>query len=91
MKRVKDMNLLERFAEPTPDKSKKIGRIASGVAVAIGTVLSLGVVTAPIGIGILAGVGVVSTSVAVYHGQKVEVNGGRPNFLAQLFQVLVKK
>jgi hypothetical protein len=85
------MNLIERFAAPTPDKSKKIGRIASAVAVTVGTVLSLGVITAPIGIGILAGVGVVSTSVAVYHGQKVEVNGGRPNFLAQLFQVLVKK
>jgi hypothetical protein len=91
MKRIKDMNLIERFAAPTPDKSKKIGRIASAVAVTVGTVLSLGVITAPIGIGILAGVGVVSTSVAVYHGQKVEVNGGRPNFLAQLFQVLVKK
>lgn len=91
MKRIKDMNLIERFAEPTPDKSKKIGRIASAVAVTVGTVLSLGVVTAPIGVGILAGVGVVSTSVAVYHGQKVEINGGKPNFLAQLFQVLTKK
>jgi len=85
------MNLIERFAAPTPDKSKKIGRIASAVAVTAGAVLSLGVVTAPIGIGILAGVGAVSTGVAVYHGQKVEINGGKPNFLAQLFQVLVKK
>lgn len=91
MKRIKDMNLIERIVEPTPKKSKDIGRIASGIALAVGTVLSLGVVTAPIGVGILAGVGVVSTSVAVYHGQKVEINGGRPNFLAQLFQVLVKK
>jgi hypothetical protein len=91
MKRIKDMNLIERIVEPTPKKSKDIGRIASGIALAVGTVLSIGVVTAPIGVGILAGVGVVSTSVAFYHGQKVEVNGGRPNFLAQLFQVLVKK
>lgn len=91
MKRIKDMNLIERIVEPTPKKSKDIGRIASGIALAVGTVLSIGAVTAPIGVGILAGVGVVSTSVAVYHGQKVEVNGGRPNFLAQLFQVLVKK
>jgi hypothetical protein len=91
MKEVENLNVLQRMAETTPDKSKKIGRIATVVAFTVGTVLSLGVVTAPIGIGILAGVGVVSTSVAAYHGQKVEINGGKPNFLAQLFQVLTKK
>jgi hypothetical protein len=91
MKELKNLNVLQRMAEPTPNKSKKIGKIATAVAVTVGTVLSLGVVTAPIGIGILAGVGAVSTGVAVYHGQKVEINGGKPNFLAQLFQVLTKK
>jgi hypothetical protein len=91
MKELKNLNVLQRMAEPTPEKSKKIGKIATAVAVTVGTVLSLGVVTAPIGIGILAGVGAVSTGVAVYHGQKVEINGGKPNFLAQLFQVLTKK
>jgi hypothetical protein len=91
MKEVEKLNILDRMAEPTPDKSKKIGRIATVVALTAGTILSLGVVTAPIGIGILAGVGAVSTGVAAYHGQKVEINGGKPNFLAQLFQVLTKK
>jgi hypothetical protein len=91
MKELKNLNVLQRMAEPTPNKSKKIGKIATAVAVTVGTVLSLGVVTAPIGVGILAGVGAVSTGVAVYHGQKVEINGGKPNFLAQLFQVLTKK
>lgn len=86
-----DLNIFHRMAEPTPDRSKKIGRVASGIAFAAGTVLSLGVVTAPIGIGILAGVGAVSTGIAIYNGQKVDINGGKPNFLAQLFQVLVKK
>jgi hypothetical protein len=53
--------------------------------------LTFGGVTAPLGVAIICGVGAVSTGVAVYHGQKVEINGGKPNFLAQLFQVLTKK
>jgi hypothetical protein len=91
MKELKNLNVLQRMAEPTPDKSKKIGKIATAVAGAMGVLLTFGGVTAPLGVAIICGVGAVSTGVAVYHGQKVEINGGKPNFLAQLFQVLTKK
>jgi hypothetical protein len=91
MKEVENLNVLQRMAEPTPDKSKKIGKIATAVAGAMGVLLTFGGVTAPLGVAIICGVGAVSTGVAVYHGQKVEINGGKPNFLAQLFQVLTKK
>lgn len=66
------MNLIERFKKPTPKKSKTIGRIATLLAGAIGTILTLGVVTAPIGIAILTATGAVASSVAIYTGQKVE-------------------
>jgi hypothetical protein len=91
MKELKNLNVLQRMAEPTPDKSKKIGKIATAVAGAMGVLLTFGGITAPLGVAIICGVGAVSTGVAVYHGQKVEINGGKPNFLAQLFQVLTKK
>ena len=91
MKEVEQLNVIERLAEPTPDKSKKIGRVASVIATVVGGVLTLGVVTAPLGIGILAGVGAISTGVAVYHGQKVDPKGGKVNFLAELFKILTKK
>jgi hypothetical protein len=91
MKEVENLNVLQRMAEPTPDKSKKIGKIATAVAGAMGVLLTFGGITAPLGVAIICGVGAVSTGVAIYHGQKVEVNGGKPNFLGQLLQVLTKK
>jgi hypothetical protein len=87
---VEDLNLVQRMAEPTPDKSKKIGRVASAIATAMGAILMFGGITAPIGIAIVCGVGAVSTGVAAYHGQKVDPNGGKVNFLAKMFQSLKK-
>lgn len=68
----KDKNLLERFEAPTPKKNKRIGRIFTAIGVVAGTLLSAGVVTAPIGITILTIVTAVSGGVAVFNGQKVD-------------------
>ena len=87
----KELDVLDRMAEPTPDKSKKIGRVASAIAGAMGVILMFGGITAPIGIAIVCGVGAVSTGVAAYHGQKVDPNGGKVNFLAQFLQNIKKK
>lgn len=83
--------MIERMTDPTPSRSKKIGRVATAIAVASGAILTLGAVTAPIGIAILTGVSVASTGVAVYHGQKVDETVTKVNALAQLFKNMRKK
>ncbi len=71
MKNVKDMDLLERLEAPTPKKNKRLGRIFTAIGVICGTILTAGVVTAPLGITILTIVTAVSGGVAVFNGQKV--------------------
>lgn len=83
--------MIERMTDPTPDKSKRIGRVATAIAVATGAILTLGGVTAPAGIAILTALSVASTGVAVYHGQKVDETVTKVNALAQLFKNLRKK
>jgi uncharacterized protein YcfJ len=68
----KDKNLIERFQEPTPKKNKRIGRLFTAIGVIAGTILSAGVVTAPLGVTILTVVAAVSGGVAVFNGQKVD-------------------
>jgi uncharacterized protein YcfJ len=72
MKKTENMGLLDRFEAPTPKKNKRIGRIFTAIGVIAGTILSAGVVTAPLGITILTVVTAVSGGVAVFHGQKVD-------------------
>ena len=72
MKNVKKMGLMERFEAPTPKKNKRIGRIFTAIGVVAGTILSAGVVTAPLGVTILTVVTAVSGGIAVFNGQKVE-------------------
>lgn len=72
MKNVEKMDLLERLEAPTPKKNKRIGRIFTAIGVIAGTILSAGVVTAPLGITILTVVTAVSGGIAVFNGQKVE-------------------
>jgi len=72
MKNVKDMDLLDRLEAPTPKRNKRIGRIFTAIGVIAGTILTAGVVTAPLGITILTIVTAVSGGVAVFNGQKVE-------------------
>jgi uncharacterized protein YcfJ len=72
MKNVKDMDLLERLEAPTPKKNKRIGRIFTAIGVIAGTILTAGVVTAPLGVTILTVVTAVSGGIAVFNGQKVE-------------------
>lgn len=72
MKNVEKMNIVERFEAPTPKKNKRIGRIFTAIGVIAGTILSAGVVTAPLGVTILTIVTAVSGGVAVFNGQKVE-------------------
>lgn len=66
------MNLIEKFKAKTPKKNKRIGRIFTAIGVIAGTILTAGVVTAPLGVTILTVVSAVSTGVAVFNGQKVE-------------------
>lgn len=91
MKKVEEKGLIDRMAEPTPDKSKKIGKVATIVACVAGAILTFGGITAPLGVAIVAGVGLVSGTVATYHGQQVDPNGGEVNFVAKLFKSLRKK
>jgi NADH:ubiquinone oxidoreductase subunit F (NADH-binding) len=72
MKNVENMDLLDRLEAPTPKKNKRIGRIFTAIGVIAGTILSAGVVTAPLGVTILTIVTAVSGGVAVFNGQKVE-------------------
>jgi NADH:ubiquinone oxidoreductase subunit F (NADH-binding) len=72
MKNVKDMDLIERLEAPTPKRNKRLGRIFTAIGVIAGTILTAGVVTAPLGITILTIVTAVSGGVAVFNGQKVE-------------------
>ena len=71
MKNVKKMDLLDRLEAPTPKKNKRIGRIFTAIGVVAGTILSAGVVTAPLGVTILTVVTAVSGGIAVFNGQKV--------------------
>jgi NADH:ubiquinone oxidoreductase subunit F (NADH-binding) len=71
MKKVENMGLMERLEAPTPKKNKRIGRIFTAIGVIAGTILSAGVVTAPLGVTILTIVTAVSGGVAVFNGQKV--------------------
>ena len=66
------MNIVERFEAPTPKKNKRIGRIFTAIGVIAGTILTAGVVTAPLGVTILTVVSAVSGGIAVFNGQKVE-------------------
>ena len=72
MKNVEKMDLLERLNAPTPKRNKRIGRIFTAIGVIAGTILTAGVVTAPLGVTILTIVTAVSGGVAVFNGQKVE-------------------
>ena len=62
----------KRLKAKTPDHNKKIGKIASVIALITGGILTAGVITAPLGITILTVVSAVGTGVAVFNGQKVE-------------------
>jgi uncharacterized protein YcfJ len=71
MKKVENMDLMERLEAPTPKKNKRIGRIFTAIGVIAGTILSAGVITAPLGVTILTVVTAVSGGIAVFNGQKV--------------------
>ena len=66
------MKIIEKFKAKTPKKNKRIGRIFTAIGLVAGTILTAGVVTAPLGVTILTVVSAVSTGVAVFNGQKVE-------------------
>jgi len=72
MKNFEKMDLLDRLEAPTPKRNKRLGRIFTAIGVIAGTILTAGVVTAPLGITILTIVTAVSGGVAVFNGQKVE-------------------
>jgi hypothetical protein len=72
MKNVEKMDLLDRLEAPTPKRNKRLGRIFTAIGVIAGTILTAGVVTAPLGITILTIVTAVSGGAAVFNGQKVE-------------------
>ena len=91
MKNIEEKGLIDRMAEPTPKRSKRIGRVATVIAAACGAVLTLGGVTAPAGLAILTALSVASTGVAVYHGQQVDETVTKVNALAGLFKSLRKK
>ncbi len=66
------MKIIEKFKAKTPKKNKRIGRIFTAIGVIAGTILTAGVVTAPLGVTILTVVSAVSGGIAVFNGQKVE-------------------
>lgn len=66
------MKLIQKFRAKTPKRNKVIGRVATTVGMVAGTILTAGVVTAPLGITILTVISAVSGGIAVFNGQKVE-------------------
>ena len=74
MKNVEQMNLIQKFRAKTPKDNKRIGRIFTAIGLVAGTILSAGVITAPLGVTILTVVAAVSGGVAVFNGQKVDEN-----------------
>lgn len=64
--------MFKRFKEKTPRKNKRIGRLATVIATVTGSILTAGVVTAPIGITILTITTALSTGVAMYNGYQTE-------------------
>lgn len=64
------MKLIERIKRRTPINDKRKGKIATAIGIACATILTLGVVTAPIGIALLSVGAAVFGSKAVYHAQK---------------------
>lgn len=60
----------ERVGAPTPKKNKIIGMIATAVGIFCGTILTAGVVTAPLGIAILAATAATATGIATYSAQR---------------------
>lgn len=64
------MNLFERLKSRTPLSDRKKGKIATAIGVACATILTLGVVTAPIGITLLTVGAAVFGGKALFHAQK---------------------
>ena len=64
------MNLFERLKSRTPLSDRKKGKIATAIGVACATILTLGVVTAPIGIALLSVGAAVFGGKALFHAQK---------------------
>lgn len=64
--------LIKRFRRKTPAKNKQRGIIWTVVAGTLGTILTAGVVTAPLGIILITAGAGLATTMAVVNGQKVE-------------------
>jgi hypothetical protein len=64
------MKIVDRIKARTPMSHKRKGKIATAIGIACATILTLGVVTAPIGIAILSVGAAVFGGKAVYHAQK---------------------
>ena len=62
----------KRLRAKTPDHNKKVGKFFTAIGLVAGTILSAGVITAPLGVTILTVVTAVSGGIAVFNGQKVE-------------------
>jgi len=64
------MNIIERIKTRTPLSDRKKGKIATAIGLACATILTLGVVTAPLGIALLSVGAAVFGGKAVFHAQK---------------------
>lgn len=64
------MKIVDRIKARTPMSDKRKGKTATAIGIACATILTLGVVTAPIGIAILSVGAAVFGGKAVYHAQK---------------------
>jgi uncharacterized protein YcfJ len=62
----------KRLRAKTPDHNKKVGKFFTAIGLVAGTILSAGVITAPLGVTILTVVTAVSGGIAVFNGQKVD-------------------
>ena len=64
------MKLIERIKSRTPLSDRKKGKIATAIGIACATILTLGVVTAPLGIALLSVGAAVFGGKALFHAQK---------------------
>lgn len=64
------MKLIERIKSRTPLSDRKKDKIATAIGIACATILTLGVVTAPLGITLLTVGAAVFGGKALFHAQK---------------------
>lgn len=67
-----EKNLIDRIKSKTPQRHKKIGKLATVLGAIAGGVLATGLIVNPVGIIALTVIAIAGGGKALYHAQKVD-------------------